>query len=175
MPTEEDRAQLAATMRDLITQFVYVDPESVARSRDLGTAFDFSAVLPALREVSVLAERLSGYPLERLPYRVLQNMHSAFSPVHAQIQRVQQFKVPADQAVDVNALRTKQVRAFEAAKDTFLDAITPIVGFAAAYMSTIATHLNWGASYLVNDVYRRFLKPQGSDKHYVNVSRATTV
>jgi len=50
-----------------------------------------------------------------------------------------------------------------------------LVGFAAAYMSTIATHLNWGASYLVNDVYRRFMKPQGSDKHYVAVSRATTV
>jgi Na+/proline symporter len=50
-----------------------------------------------------------------------------------------------------------------------------LVGFAAAYMSTIATHLNWGASYLVNDVYRRFLKPQGTDKHYVAVSRMTTV
>ena len=50
-----------------------------------------------------------------------------------------------------------------------------LVGFAAAYMSTIATHLNWGASYLVNDVYRRFMKPQASDKHYVAVSRMTTV
>ncbi|MEI9814060.1 MAG: hypothetical protein WDO18_16080 [Acidobacteriota bacterium] len=34
-----------------------------------------------------------------------------------------------------------------------------VAGFAAAYMSTIATQLNWGASYLVNDFYRRFLKP----------------
>ena len=50
-----------------------------------------------------------------------------------------------------------------------------LVGFAAAYMSTIATHLNWGASYLVNDVYRRFVRPQGSDHHYVTVSRLTTV
>ena len=31
-----------------------------------------------------------------------------------------------------------------------------IAGFAAAYMSTIATHLNWGASYVINDFYRRF-------------------
>ena len=34
-----------------------------------------------------------------------------------------------------------------------------VAAFAAAYMSTIATQLNWGASYLINDFYRRFLKP----------------
>jgi Na+/proline symporter len=34
-----------------------------------------------------------------------------------------------------------------------------VAAFAAAYMSTIATQLNWGASYLVNDFYRRFWKP----------------
>jgi Na+/proline symporter len=50
-----------------------------------------------------------------------------------------------------------------------------LAGFAAAYMSTIATHLNWGASYLVNDVYRRFLKPDASEKHYVKAGRLTTV
>ena len=35
-----------------------------------------------------------------------------------------------------------------------------LAAFAAAYMSTIGTHLNWGASYLVNDVYLRFIRPQ---------------
>ena len=50
-----------------------------------------------------------------------------------------------------------------------------LAGFAAAYMSTIGTHLNWGASYLVNDVYKRFLKPHESERHYIGVSRATTV
>jgi Na+/proline symporter len=50
-----------------------------------------------------------------------------------------------------------------------------VAGFAAAYMSTVATHLNWGASYLVNDVYKRFYKPQASDKHLVTVSRLATV
>jgi Na+/proline symporter len=50
-----------------------------------------------------------------------------------------------------------------------------LVGFAAAYMSTIATQLNWGASYLVNDFYRRFVRKDASDKHYVNVSRAATI
>lgn len=50
-----------------------------------------------------------------------------------------------------------------------------LAGFAAAYMSTIATQLNWGASYLVNDVYRRFLRPADSPQHYVNVSRLATV
>ncbi len=50
-----------------------------------------------------------------------------------------------------------------------------IAGFAAAYMSTIATQLNWGASYLVNDFYRRFWKPHAAPGHYVLVSRAATV
>jgi hypothetical protein len=39
-----------------------------------------------------------------------------------------------------------------------------LAGFAAAYMSTVATQLNWGASYLVNDVYRRFLRPTASER-----------
>ncbi len=50
-----------------------------------------------------------------------------------------------------------------------------IAAFAAAYMSTIATQLNWGASYLVNDFYRRFLKTDASDHHYVVVSQAATI
>ena len=50
-----------------------------------------------------------------------------------------------------------------------------LAGFAAAYMSTVGTHLNWGASYLVNDFYKRFLKKDGTEKHYVAISRATTV
>ena len=50
-----------------------------------------------------------------------------------------------------------------------------LAGFAAAYMSTVATQLNWGASYLVNDVYRRFLRRDATEKHYVGVSRATTI
>jgi len=50
-----------------------------------------------------------------------------------------------------------------------------LAGFAAAYMSTVGTQLNWGASYLVNDFYKRFLKKNESEKHYVNVSRAATV
>jgi Na+/proline symporter len=50
-----------------------------------------------------------------------------------------------------------------------------VAAFAAAYMSTIGTQLNWGASYLVNDFYRRFLRPSSSPGHYVAVSRAATV
>jgi len=50
-----------------------------------------------------------------------------------------------------------------------------IAAFAAAFMSTIATQLNWGASYLVNDFYRRFLRPDASQKHYVAASRIATV
>jgi solute:Na+ symporter, SSS family len=50
-----------------------------------------------------------------------------------------------------------------------------LAGFAAAYMSTVATHLNWGASYLVNDFYKRFVRRDASEAHYVAVSRAATV
>ena len=50
-----------------------------------------------------------------------------------------------------------------------------LAGFAAAYMSTIGTHLNWGASYLVNDFWKRFVKKDGSEKYYVNVGRIATV
>src|SRR5271166_527156 len=50
-----------------------------------------------------------------------------------------------------------------------------VAAFAAAYMSTIATQLNWGASYLVNDFYRRFWKKNESDHHYVVVSQWATV
>src|SRR6185436_9562405 len=50
-----------------------------------------------------------------------------------------------------------------------------IAAFAAAYMSTIATQLNWGASYLVNDFYRRFMKPAAAEAHYVAASRYATI
>jgi Na+/proline symporter len=48
-------------------------------------------------------------------------------------------------------------------------------GLIAANSSTILTHLNWGASYLVHDFYRRFLRPGAEEKHYVTVGRLTTV
>jgi solute:Na+ symporter, SSS family len=50
-----------------------------------------------------------------------------------------------------------------------------LAGFAAAYMSTIGTHLNWGASYLVNDFYKRFIRKDATQKHYVNVGRMATI
>jgi Na+/proline symporter len=50
-----------------------------------------------------------------------------------------------------------------------------VAAFAAAYMSTIATQLNWGASYLVNDFYRRFWKPGKSQQHYVTISQLATI
>jgi solute:Na+ symporter, SSS family len=50
-----------------------------------------------------------------------------------------------------------------------------IAAFAAAYMSTIGTQLNWGASYLVNDFYKRFLVRGRREKHYVVISQIATV
>lgn len=49
-----------------------------------------------------------------------------------------------------------------------------LASFAAAYMSTQATQMNWGSSYLVNDLYRRFVRRHAPEAHYVLVSRAAT-
>ena len=45
----------------------------------------------------------------------------------------------------------------------------------AAFMSTVDTHLNWGASYLTHDVFRRFLRPHASERTLVYVARANVV
>lgn len=50
-----------------------------------------------------------------------------------------------------------------------------LASFLAAFMSTIATQINWGASYLINDFYRPFIKKNASEKHYVWVSIFTTI
>lgn len=50
-----------------------------------------------------------------------------------------------------------------------------LASLAAAYMSTISTHLNWGASYVVNDFYKQQVKPDATEKHLVNIGRITTV
>jgi len=50
-----------------------------------------------------------------------------------------------------------------------------LASFAAAYMSTISTQLNWGASYLVNDLYLRFVRPDLGEKGLVVASRLATV
>ncbi len=50
-----------------------------------------------------------------------------------------------------------------------------IAAFLAAYMSTISTHLNWGSSYLTNDLYRRFVKREATETHYVLISRIITL
>jgi SSS family solute:Na+ symporter len=50
-----------------------------------------------------------------------------------------------------------------------------LAAFAAAYMSTIGTQLNWGASYVVNDCYRRFLRRHAPEREYVAVSQVVTV
>ena len=49
------------------------------------------------------------------------------------------------------------------------------VGLLAAFMSTVDTHLNWGASYLVNDVYLRFIRPQAGVRELLRVSRAAVI
>ncbi|MEJ2371718.1 MAG: hypothetical protein P8Y07_12825, partial [Gemmatimonadales bacterium] len=50
-----------------------------------------------------------------------------------------------------------------------------VAAFLAAFMSTMDTHLCWGASYLVNDIYRRFMRRGADESHYVSVSRIAVV
>jgi Na+/proline symporter len=49
-----------------------------------------------------------------------------------------------------------------------------IAGMMAAYVSTLVTHLNWGSSYLVHDFYRRFVRTDATEQHYVGVGRWIT-
>jgi Na+/proline symporter len=49
-----------------------------------------------------------------------------------------------------------------------------IAGLLAAYVSTISTHLNWGTSYLIHDLYRRFIRTDASERHYVAMGRLIT-
>src|SRR5215813_7223648 len=50
-----------------------------------------------------------------------------------------------------------------------------VAAFLAAFMSTVGTQLNWGCSYLVNDLYKRFMVRSSTERHYVLVSRLFTV
>ena len=50
-----------------------------------------------------------------------------------------------------------------------------VASFFAAYMSTISTQLNWGSSYVINDFYKRFMRPQADEKNLVFVSRMATI
>lgn len=50
-----------------------------------------------------------------------------------------------------------------------------LASFAAAYMSTVATQMNWGSSYLINDLYRRFIRRDADEKHYVAAARVATL
>ena len=50
-----------------------------------------------------------------------------------------------------------------------------VVSFLAAFMSTVDTHLNWGASYLVSDIYRRFICPKATPEHYVKMAKVCVV
>jgi Na+/proline symporter len=50
-----------------------------------------------------------------------------------------------------------------------------LAGFLAAYMSTVDTQMNWGASYLINDFYKRFINKSATERHYVLASIIATV
>ena len=76
---------------------------------------------------------------------------------------------------------TEQYLGHDVAYPAMLSRLSPgwlglvVASLIAAYMSTIGTHLNWGSSYVVNDFYRRFVKPGASEKELVLVGRLSTI
>jgi solute:Na+ symporter, SSS family len=50
-----------------------------------------------------------------------------------------------------------------------------LAAIAAAFMSTVSTHINWGTSYIVKDFYQRFVNPDATERHYINVSRVLSI
>ncbi|MFY0650588.1 MAG: Na+:solute symporter [Cyclobacteriaceae bacterium] len=76
---------------------------------------------------------------------------------------------------------TEQYLGHDVAYPVMLTRLSPgwmglvVASIIAAYMSTIGTHLNWGSSYVVNDFYKRFIKPEASEKELVGVGRISTV
>ncbi len=84
--------------------------------------------------------------------------------------------VPAGQRVEV--FREDRERGYPALLKDVLPA--GLMGLAlaslmAAFMSTVSTHINWGASYVVNDFYCRFVNPKASEKKIALLSRLSTV
>jgi len=79
---------------------------------------------------------------------------------------------------DLSRYPTKDTGAYPLIINTFLGPGMKgvlVASFLAAFMSTIDTHLNWGASYIMTDIYRRFIRPQAQEDHYMKVSRLVVV
>ncbi|MCE1201773.1 MAG: Na+:solute symporter [Bacteroidia bacterium] len=79
---------------------------------------------------------------------------------------------------DVSAQYIRDDFAYPAMLRTFLPAGLlglVVASLIAAFMSTVASHLNWGSSYLVNDFYHRFYNPEATEKQLVRVGRISTV
>ena len=73
---------------------------------------------------------------------------------------------------------TKHDEAYPMVMKTYLGAGLKgllLTAFLAAFMSTIDTHLNWGASYIMIDVYQRFIKKDATQQHYMIVTKLTVV
>lgn len=73
-----------------------------------------------------------------------------------------------------DTLRTGYVRAMKDFLPVGLRGML-LAAFLAAYLSTISTQLNWGAGYLINDFWKRFIRPSGSQRSYVSASRTVTL
>lgn len=93
----------------------------------------------------------------------------------AEIDQERQSNIALDQAIQYQ--KDKRFGYVFAMKDHLPSGLKGLLlaAFFAAFMSTISTQLNWGASYLVNDVYHRFVKPDANEKQLVFASRLSTI
>ena len=90
--------------------------------------------------------------------------------------KIEDFIGLFERTADIGFLSTDEdIRAFLRGPPDATDRGIMLAAFAAAYMSTIGTQLNWGASYVVNDFYRRFLRRGAPEREYVVVSQLVTV
>ena len=123
---------------------------------------------------------------ELLEKNIVENYSAAYT---AYVHHVDKSKLPADVREKMKAFENKEF--FEKYENTvdpgkmypkLMVKYLPagllglmIAVFLAAYMSTVASQLNWGTSYLINDFYKRFIKPAADEKHYVLISRISII
>ena len=142
------------------------------------------ATLVLLPPVRVLAPA-AGTVLETGPGRVVIQPEGGGTPVevavpdtgHADFQVLTRVAPGAEVAAGAVLAATDEEQAYPALMRRFLPVGLlglMVASFLAAFMSAVDSHVNIAGSYLVNDVYRRFLKPSAPEAHYVRAARWVT-
>ncbi len=122
-------------------------------------------ILPRSQSVQTL--QAENPVLYERSVEIFQNKQLQYTPEFQADEQLQQFYEKYENTVDPGVMYPKLMMRF--LPPGLLGLLIAV--FLAAYMSTISSQLNWGTSYLINDFYKRFLKKDADEKHYVLVSR----